>query len=220
MEFLNDIELEADVKQQLETKIKETLQTTVEAEVKGLKAKNDELLGKFKTYEQQKQEAEQQAKLIAEQKAKTENDYKQLFESQKNETEQYKKQLEDMNKNIVKQKINGEAAKIASRMTKDTSKASLLQEQIERRLTLVDNEIRVADESGQLTVSTLDELEGSIRSNYPFLVDGVQSQGGGAVRSESKAETTSKLSRADFDAMKQGERAEFIKSGGKIFDDI
>jgi DNA repair exonuclease SbcCD ATPase subunit len=220
MEFLDKLDLDGDLKNQLELNIKESMQQAIDAEVKGLKTKNDELLGKFKSYEQQKMDAEQQAKQLAEAKAKTENDYKQLFESQKNETEQYKQQLNDMNKNIVKQKLGTEAAKLAGRLTKDTGKAELLQEQISRRLTLVDNEIRVSDASGQLTVSTLDELESSIRSSYPFLVDGVQSQGGGAVRSDSKAETTNKISRANFDSMGQGQRAEFVKSGGKIYDDI
>ena len=84
-----------------------------------------------------------------------------------------------MQNNIARQTIAGEAGKIASRLTKDTNKAQLLQQQITQRLTLVDNEVRVTDESGQPTISSIDELANSIKTAYPFLVDGTQANGGG-----------------------------------------
>ena len=78
----------------------------------------------------------------------------------------------------------------------------------------------MADESGQLTVSTLDDLTNSIRQNFPFLVDGSQANGGGAVRAQGRAEARSKeMSRADFDVMRPVEQSEFMRSGGKLYDD-
>jgi hypothetical protein len=65
----------------------------------------------------------------------------------------------------------------------------------------------------------MEELEGSIRSAFPFLIDGSQAQGGGAVRSEGKAQAKLEVTRADFDAMDHRNRAEFVKSGGKIYDE-
>lgn len=125
-----------------------------------------------------------------------------------------------MNQDISRQQINGEASKIAATLTKDVNKAKLLQQQISSRLTLVDNEIRVTDEGGQLTVSSLDDLTQSIKNNYPFLVDGSQAQGGGAVRAQGRAEARNKeLTRAEFEGLSHAERQQFFENGGKLYDE-
>jgi len=106
-----------------------------------------------------------------------------------------------MNANIIQQKIQAESGKIAASLTKDTQRASLLQQQISQRLSVVDDELRVVD-NGQLTVSTIEDLTSTIKQQYPFLVDGSQAVGGGAARSEGRAEERAKqISRADFEAM-------------------
>ena len=96
-------------------------------------------------------------------------------------------------------------------------RAKLLQREISQRLTLVDGELRVTDEAGQLTVSSLEDLTGSIVKNYPFLVDGNQAQGGGAVQAQGGAESRSKeMARSDFETLTHTERREFLESGGRI----
>jgi len=223
METLNSLEIDDDTKAKLQIEIQEQIKTetaaTLEEHVKGLKAKNDELLAEKKAMQQAKLEAEQLAKLEAEEKAKAKNDYKQLFESQQEETKKYQHEFNNLQNSIKKQKIQSEAIKIAASLTKDTGRAQLLGQQISQRLTLVDDELRVTDETGQLTVSTLEELTNNIKTVYPFLVDGSQSTGGGATRSQGRAETSIKeISRTEFDAMSQGERSAHFKSGGKIID--
>ena len=52
---------------------------------------------------------------------------------------------------------------------------------------MVDNDVRVLDGNGNLTVSTVEELTNAIKSEYPFLVDGSQAAGGGANGSSSGA---------------------------------
>ena len=223
METLNSLEIDDDIKAKLQAEIQEQIQSqaaaTIEEHVKGLKAKNDELLAEKKAMQQAKLQAEEQARLEAEEKAKAKNDYKQLFESQQEETKKYQQQFNDLQTAIKKQKIQSEAIRIASGLTKDMDRAKLLSQQISQRLTLVDEELRVTDDSGQLTVSTPEELTNSIKSAYPFLVDGSQAQGGGATRSEGRADTGIKeISRSEFDAMSQAQRSAHFKSGGKIID--
>lgn len=223
METLNSLEIDDDVKAKLQAEIQEQIQSqaaaSIEEHVKGLKAKNDELLSEKKAMQQAKLQAEEQARLEAEEKAKAKNDYKQLFESQQEETKKYQQQFNDLQTAIKKQKIQSEAIRIASSLTKDVDRAKLLSQQISQRLTLVDEELRVTDDSGQLTVSTLEELTNSIKGAYPFLVDGSQAQGGGATRSEGRADTGIKeISRTEFDAMSQAQRSAHFKSGGKIID--
>lgn len=218
-DLLQDIEIDESVKSQIAERLNQTVQERIESETKGLKSKVDELLSEKKKVQQEREEAREMARLEAEQKAQKENDYKQLFEAQKEESNTLRQTIDKMNADIRQQKVSTEAAKLASQLTKDTGRAQLLQKEISQRLTLVDNELRVTDESGQLTVSSLDDLTSAIKTAYPFLVDGSQASGGGAVKAQGGAEARKEVSRAAFDQMDQRQRHEFFKSGGKIFDE-
>lgn len=220
MEFLNDIELDDDIKKTLAEKLQTEIETRINEQTSGLKAKNDELLAEKKRVQQEREEAKQQAALEAEKNARNENDYKQLFESQKEESNSLRAKIEEMNGNIVKQKINSEAFKVASSLTKDAKKAQLLQEKISQRLTLVDDELRVTDASGQLTVSNLGELAEAVKSEYSFLVDGSQANGGGAARAQGGASARqTEISRSEFEGLSHAQRKQFLSEGGKLFND-
>ena len=220
MELLNDIEIDDNVKAQISERLQDEVKKQIESEIAGLKAKNDELLAEKQQRQREIEEANNRAKKEAEEKAKADNDYKQLFEAQKNEAETLRQTIEKMNYEVNQQKVSREASKLASALTKDTGRAKLLEQQISQRLTLVDNEIRVTDESGQLTVSSLEDLTNSIKTNYPFLVDGSQAQGGGAVRAQGRAEVRQReLSRSEFEDLGHYERQQFFEQGGKLFDE-
>jgi hypothetical protein len=220
MEFLNEIELDDDIKKTLAEKLQAELDARINEQTSGLKAKNDELLAEKKRVQQEREEAKQQAALEAEKNARNENDYKQLFESQKEESKALRAKIEEMNSNIVRQKINSEAFKVASTLTKDAKKAQLLQEKISQRLTLVDDELRVTDASGQLTVSNLGELAEAVKSEYSFLVDGSQANGGGAARAQGGASARqTEISRSEFEGLSHAQRKQFFSEGGKLFND-
>jgi len=217
---LQNVELDEETKSAIAQQFNEQLEAKLNEETAGLKAKVDELLGEKKRVQQEREEARMQAKAEAEEKAKRENDYKQLFEAQKQESDTLRATIEKMNANLQKTQITAEAGKIASQLTKDTQRAELLSEKISQRLTIVDGELRVTDESGQLTVSSPEELANTVRSKYQFLVDGTQASGGGAARSDGRAEERPKqISRSEFDALSHVQRAEFFKSGGNVFDE-
>jgi len=153
MEFLKEIELDDEIKGKLTEGIQAYVQTQIEEQVTGLKAKNDELLAEKKRIQREKEKADAEARTEAERVAQEQNDFKQLYESQKAEAEKLQVQLQEVNSNIQRQTVMSEAARLASGLTKDVAKAKLLEQQISQRLTLVDGEIKVLDESGQLTVS-------------------------------------------------------------------
>ena len=224
MEFLNEVELDDAVKQQLAEKFKETLDKSLEEkvaeEVSGLKAKNDELLAEKKAAQRAKEELDAKARAEKERYAQENGQYQELYESQKQEANALRQKIEEMNQQVVRQKISSEATKIAGSLTKDVSKAKLLEEKLSQRLTLMDGELRVTDDSGQLTVSTLEDLVSNVRNDYPFLVDGIQASGGGATRSQGGADVGNReISRSDFEDMKHADRAKFFKEGGKVYDD-
>ena len=174
-DLLQDIELDDSVKQQIASRFEETLQAQLQAklqeETTGLKSKVDELLAEKKKVQAEREAAREQAKLEAEEKARAENNYKELFESQKEESSVLRQTIEKMNADIQRQKINEQAVKLAASLTKDTGRAQLLQKEFSQRLALVDGELRVTDSSGQLTVSSLEDLVSSVKTDYPFLGD-------------------------------------------------
>lgn len=220
MEIFEGIELDDAVKTQLTDKINAAIQAKLDEETTGLKSKVDELLGEKKAAQKAKADAEKAAADAAAKAAAENGDYKQLFESQKNEADTLRQQIEKMNSDITRQKITGEAARLAAQLTKDTGRAQLLQQQISQRLTIVDGELRVTDESGQLTVSKLEDLTGQIKTAYPFLVDGSPASGGGATGSKGGANGTGKtITRGEFDNMSHAQRADYVKGGGKIVND-
>lgn len=224
MEFLNEVEVDDAVKQQLAEKFKETLDKTLEEriaeEVQGLKAKNDELLAEKKAAQRAKEELDAKARTEKERYAQENGQYQELYESQKQEANVLRQKIEEMNQQVTRQKVQSEATKIAASLTKDVARAKLLEEKLSQRLTLMDGEIRVTDDSGQLTVSTLDDLVVNVKNDYPFLVDGNQATGGGATRSQGRADVgMTEISRSDFEGMKHPDRAKFLKEGGKVYDD-
>lgn len=219
METETAVETNTDQQAVIEALAAERAEQLIEERTAALKRKNDELLAEKKAKQREAEEAMQMAKLEAEEKAKRENDYQQLFESQKAESDSLRKKIEDMNNSIIEQKIQAESAKMAAKLTKDNRRGALLAKEFSQRLSVVDGELRVMD-NGQLTVSTLEDLSNSISQEFDFLCDGSQAAGGGAARSEGRAkERGREMSRADFDMMSQSQRAEFIKSGGQLFDD-
>lgn len=224
MEFLNEVELDDSVKEKLAEKFNETLSKTLEEkvaeEVAGLKAKNDELLAEKKAAQKAREEANAKAISEKERYAQENGQYQELYESQKAEANVLRQKIEEINNQVARQKVQSEASKLAASLTKDVSKAKLLEEKFSQRLTLMDNELRVTDESGQLTVSSTDDLITSVKNDFPFLVDGIQATGGGATRSQGGADVSAKqITRSEFDAMGQGYRSRFIKEGGKVIDD-
>jgi len=219
MDFLKDLEIPDDVKGQLQEKMQEFTQAQIDEHVQGLKAKNEELLAEKRRAQQEKEKIDAEAKAERERIAAENGQFKELYESQKEEASQLRSTIEQMNQAVAQQKIQGEASRLASSLTKDTARAQLLEKEISQRLQLVDGEVKVVDESGQLTVSTLDDLSANIKQSYPFLVDGSQAQGGGAARSQGGADVGAReMSRDDFEQMNPAKKAEFMKSGGKLVD--
>lgn len=219
MDFLNEIELPDEVKGTLQEKLQEFTQAQIEEQVAGLKAKNEELLNEKRKAQQEKEKIDAEAKAERERIAQENGQFKELYESQKEEANQLRDTIEKMNQSVAQQKVQSEAQRLASSLTKDVARAKLLEKEIGQRLQLVEGEVKVVDESGQLTVSTLDDLSATIKQSYPFLVDGSQAQGGGAARSQGGADVGAReMSRDDFEQMDAVKKAEFMKSGGKLVD--
>ena len=187
------------------------------AEKESMGNKINELLGESKKAKDARRQAEQLAADEARKKAAAEGNYEQLFQSSEEQRKMLEEQLTGLTSSIHQKEVKNSALKVASELAEGAN-VELLAEFIERRLKFAEDGVKVTNESGDLTVSTLDDLRkefaGSAR--YASLIKGNQASGGGAAGGSNGASGSKVKTRAEFDALNQHERIAFAKSGGKI----
>ena len=193
----------------------------IKAQLDAMQAENARLQAKINEANKHNREAQKEAERQAREKAEAEGNYEQLFKSSEQERENLRQQLETLQQQNSQKAINEKALKIATNLA-DGANVELLSEFIARRLKYTDEGIKVVDESGNLTISTIDDLQkefaGSAR--YASLIKGNQSSGGGASGgSNSSSATGNTMSRADFDALDPTSQMKFIRQDkGKVVD--
>lgn len=150
-------------------------------DVTGLKNKANELLSENKTMKQKFAEMEAQIKASGDTADKGGADkLKAMLEDATSKLKEREQQFESLRAEIKNTKLQGEAAKIAAALTKDARRAGLLAEKIQKRLDIDGDSLVVLDQGGRPTVSSIEDLTGSIRKDFDFLCDGSQATGGGA----------------------------------------
>lgn len=167
-----------------------------------------------------KKEAERITRETERQKAESEGNFEQLYKSSEQRAKELFDQIEQRDQINANEKRISESLRIASQLAEGDHNIDLLAEQVAKRLKYVDNSIKVVDSSGNLTVSTLDDLKKEIAGSARFssLLKGNKSSGGSATGGASGSGAAQTIRRADFDALDAGSRMKFIKSGGKITD--
>lgn len=191
----------------------------VNSERDKLKAKTEELLGETKAAKTAKREAEAKAQAEAEAKAKEAGDHEQLYKSATEKLNGTLSELEELKGSIATEKRNNAAMKIATELA-DGSNAELLSEFIARRLKFTEEGLKVTDGSGQLTVSSLDDLKTEFKGDarYSALLKGNQSSGGGANGGSNGGGAAKTMTRADHAKLDANAKMTFIKGGGKLTD--
>jgi len=189
------------------------------AENAAMKSKMDELLTEAKKAKTAKREIEEQSQVERERIAREKGDFEQLHKSSEERYQATVKELEAMRQNVANEKRNNAAMKVATELA-DGPNAELLSEFIARRLKYHDDGVKVTDSSGDLTVSTLDDLKAEFKNDarYSALLKGNQSSGGGAAGGSNSGGAAKVKSRAEFEALDPARRMEFVKSGGTLTD--
>jgi len=184
-----------------------------------MKAKMDELLTEAKKAKSAKREIEEQSQVERERIAREKGDFEQLHRSSEERYQETVKELESMRANVANEKRNNAAMKVATELA-DGANAELLSEFISRRLKYHDDGVKVTDSSGDLTVSTLEDLKAEFKNDarYSALLKGNQSSGGGASGGSNSGGAAKVKSRAEFEALDPAGRMSFVKSGGKLTD--
>lgn len=189
------------------------------AENAAMKAKMDELLTEAKKAKTAKRAIEEESQAERERIAKEKGDYEQLHKSSEERYQATIAELNDLRGNIAKEKQVNTAMKIAADLA-DGTNAELLAEFIGRRLKFHEDGVKVTDNSGNLTVSTFEDLKTEFKNDarYSALLKGNQSSGGGASGGSNSGGATKVRSRAEFEALNPAKRMDFVKSGGIITD--
>ncbi|SEQ27256.1 hypothetical protein SAMN05216522_1025 [Rosenbergiella nectarea] len=150
-------------------------------DVDGLKRQRDELLAEKKAEQEKRRKAEAEAQQIEQERLAAEGNYKQLFESSQSATAEWQQKYQALQQQIEQSSINQTAIKLATDIA-DGPNAEILSEFVTRRLKLVDGQVRVTDASGNLTVSSVDQLKEEFKNDprWASLVTGSKANGGGA----------------------------------------
>jgi hypothetical protein len=187
------------------------------AENAKMKGHMETLLGETKTAKALAKQQAEDATNLANDKAKRDGDFEQLYNSSTEQANGYKTELETLRGSISTSNTNREAMKIAVQLA-DGYNAELLSEKIALRLKHTDEGMKVLDVNGQLTVSTVEDLKNEFSNNERFasLLKGNQSSGGGASGGKNSGAAGKLLTRAEFDAMNPAKKMEFIKADGKL----
>lgn len=200
---------------------KESIIEDLKKQLDSLKNKTGELLAETKAAKERARAeaaAKEQAKLD---KAKKEGDYEQLLQSSEKDRKRLAEELEGLRGKVSSEKVKSESLRIASELA-DGHNAELLSEFIKNRIKYTDEGIKVLDNTGQLTVSTLDQLkqEFAASEKYKSLVRGVKSSGGSAQGSGDKSVPSSKqVDRPTFDSWDAQKKSDFmLKDKGIVID--
>lgn len=150
-------------------------------DVTGLKNKIDELL-KEKKAEQDKTRVEAEKRRQTEEDAAREKgDFEALSKSYEQKIQALEEQIKERDERFSKKEVERQALLIASDLAEGANQ-EILSTFIERRLRMDGDEIKVTDDKGNLTISTIDQLKEEFRNNPKFgaLVIASKATGGGA----------------------------------------
>lgn len=128
-----------------------------------------------------KQEAEElrkqlEAKELGELEAQKK--YEELYKRAQDEGGKTKAELDLLRKNIADKERSESALKVAGALTRDASKAALLQEQAQKYVEVTPEGVKFRSPEG--TDWTAEQLQAHLGKTFPFLADGNQASGGGA----------------------------------------
>ncbi|NWC20353.1 hypothetical protein HX787_08070 [Pseudomonas tolaasii] len=151
------------------------------ADLEGLKRLNQTLLDEAKEAKRLRREADEKLEREKLDAAKAKGDFEQLYASSEQALAAERARLAELTTSIERRDLTSAASKIATGIA-DGENAEILAEFVQRRLKIVEGQVKVTDASGNLTIATLDDLAKEFQQapRYASLVRGSQSSGGGA----------------------------------------
>lgn len=160
----------------------------IQAEIERLKQHNEKLIGEKRQRDEAARQAQAERERIEQEAAKKNGDYEALEKSYQEKLQARENELNELYKQRDAQSINGESQRLASQLADTPTNQRLLQRFIKDRLSVVDGQVKVVDEQGQPSASTIDDLANEFRSSgiYDSLLTGTRGSGSGGNGTGSK----------------------------------
>lgn len=158
------------------------------AEIERLRKHNETLLGEKKTVQARASELEQ-AQAEAEQKRLEEKqEFEKLWRQEQEQRTKTSAELEALRKGIAESARAETALKLASGLTRDNARAELLKKEALAYIQHTPDGVKIQGPDGEMTA---EKLSDHLAKQFPFLVDGSQASGGGALGGKSSGGATS-----------------------------
>lgn len=153
----------------------------VQAELERLRQHNEKLIGEKRQRDEIARQAQLERERIEREAAKKNGDFEALEKSYQEKLQAREAELNELYKQRDTQAVNNESQRLASQLADTPTNQKLLQRFIKDRLSVVDGQVRVVDEEGKPSASTLDDLAHEFRTSgmYDSLLAGTRGSGTG-----------------------------------------
>ena len=150
-------------------------------DLEGLKRQNQTLLDEAKEAKRLRREADEKLEREKLDAARAKGDFEQLYASSEQALAAERAKNLEITTRVERRDLSAAASKIATGIA-DGENAEILAEFVERRLKIVEGQVKVTDAAGNLTIASLDDLAKEFQQapRYASLVRGTQASGGGA----------------------------------------
>lgn len=154
----------------------------LQAEVDRLRKHSETLLAEKKQQSEQRRAEQAEKERLAEETARKKGDFEAL-------EKQYQAKIQELNEQITKRDkerdenlVKSHAQKLSSQLSDNPANQEILQILIEKRLSAKDGQLSVLDDSGAVSIMTLDDLAKQIQNcgKYDSLIIGTKSCGTGS----------------------------------------
>lgn len=152
------------------------------AEIERLRKHNETLLGEKKTVQGRAQELEQMQAEAEQKRLEEKQEFEKLWRQEQEQRTKASTELESLRKSIADNSRSETALKLAASLTRDNARAELLKKEALAYIQHTPDGVKIQGPDGDMTA---EQLSAHLAKQFPFLVDGNQSSGGGALGSKS-----------------------------------
>ena len=151
-------------------------------EVERMRKHNETLLAEKKAEQQKQREAQAEKDALAQEQARKKGDFETLEKQYQDKIAKLEAEIVERDKQRDSDLVKSEALKLASSLSDNEHNQEILQMLIEKRLTAENGQIKVVDDLGNATISTIADLKNEISTSSKFdsLITGTKASGVGA----------------------------------------
>lgn len=154
----------------------------LQEEVERMRKHNETLLAEKKAEQQKQREAQAEKDALAQEQARKKGDFDTLEKQYQDKIAKLEAEIVERDKQRDSDLVKSEALKLASSLSDNEHNQAILQMLIEKRLAAENGQVKVVDDLGNATISTIADLKNEISTSGKFdsLITGTKASGVGA----------------------------------------